>query len=148
EAYERQLYAAQDIHAGAGNLGEEGGPSGLGGYAMVRSRDGLLGNNLNEYAFPIEDKWYELPRGDRPAANAINEFRESVARGHDMFFFRTFMIKDAMHINTVGLGNPTKRTCATCHGGHLTGMDAANGWMDIGTTNLPWALETSFDPWT
>ena len=46
-----------------------------------------------------------------------------------------------MHLNTVGLGNPVKRTCSTCHGMHMTGMDTANGWMDIGTTNLPWAKE-------
>jgi cytochrome c peroxidase len=52
-----------------------------------------------------------------------------------------------MHLNTVGLGNPTKRTCATCHGMHMTGMDAVNGWMDIGTTNLPWAKEAPRNPW-
>ena len=73
--------------------------------------------------------------------------RESVARGHDVFFFRTFWIKDAMHLNTVGLGNPIKRTCSTCHGMHMTGMDTANGWMDIGTTNLPWASEPPQSPW-
>jgi hypothetical protein len=43
-----------------------------------------------------------------------------------------------MHLDSVGLGNPVKRTCATCHGMHMTGMDTANGRMDIGTTNLPW----------
>ena len=61
--------------------------------------------------------------------------------------FRTFWIRDAMHLNTVGLGNPAKRTCATCHGMHMTGMDVANGWMDIGTTNLPWAREVPLNPW-
>ena len=76
-----------------------------------------------------------------------NAFRESVQRGHDVFFFRTFWISDAMHINTVGLGNPIKRTCATCHGMHMTGMDTANGWMDVGTTNQPWALEPPESPW-
>ena len=30
---------------------------------------------------------------------------------------------------------------------HMTGLDSANGWMDIGTTNLPWALETPRNPW-
>jgi hypothetical protein len=73
--------------------------------------------------------------------------RESIARGHDVFMFRTFWIKDSMHLNSVGLGNPTKRTCATCHGMHMTGMDTANGWMDIGTTNLPWASEVPLNPW-
>jgi len=76
-----------------------------------------------------------------------NVSRESVQRGHDVFFFRTFWISDAMHINTVGLGNPIKRTCATCHGMHMTGMDTANGWMDLGTTNHPWALEPAESPW-
>jgi len=52
-----------------------------------------------------------------------------------------------MHLNTVGLGNPTKRTCATCHGMHMTGLDTVNGWMDIGTTNLPWASEVPLNPW-
>ena len=61
--------------------------------------------------------------------------------------FRTFWIRDAMHLNTVGLGNPAKRTCATCHGMHMMGMDVANGWMDIGTTNLPWAREEPLNPW-
>jgi cytochrome c peroxidase len=45
------------------------------------------------------------------------------------------------------LGNPTKRTCATCHGMHMMGMDVANGWMDIGTTNLPHAREEPLNPW-
>ena len=62
--------------------------------------------------------------------------------------FRTFWIRDSMHLNTVGLGNPAKRTCATCHGMHMTGMDTANGWMDIGSTNLPWASEVPLNPWT
>ena len=73
--------------------------------------------------------------------------RESISRGQDVFMFRTFWIRDAMHLNTVGLGNPTKRTCATCHGMHMMGMDVANGWMDIGTTNLPWAREEPLNPW-
>jgi cytochrome c peroxidase len=46
-----------------------------------------------------------------------------------------------MHINTVGLGNPLKRTCATCHNMQMTGMDLTAGWMDLGTTNAPWATE-------
>ena len=78
---------------------------------------------------------------------ARNRMRESIARGHDVFMFRTFWIRDAMHLNTVGLGNPAKRTCATCHGMHMMGMDVANGWMDIGTTNLPWAREEPLNPW-
>ena len=63
-------------------------------------------------------------------ATRATRARESIARGHDVFMFRTFWIRDSMHLNTVGLGNPIKRTCSTCHGMHMTGMDTANGWMD------------------
>jgi cytochrome c peroxidase len=30
---------------------------------------------------------------------------------------------------------------------HMTGMDVANGWMDLGTANLPWAVEEPQNPW-
>ncbi len=94
------------------------------------------------------DVWKKLPRTDDKAANERNAFRESVQRGHDVFFFRTFWIEGAMHINELGLGDPIKRTCSTCHGMHMTGMDTANGWMDIGTTNAPWAKEPPNSPWS
>jgi cytochrome c peroxidase len=95
----------------------------------------------------MEDKWKALPRSGDAAADARAAARESIQRGHDIYMFRTFWIRDSMHLNNVGLGNPTKRTCATCHGMHMTGMDTANGWMDIGTTNLPWAREEPLNPW-
>ncbi len=102
----------------------------------------MLGNNTTRYVFPMGDAWTTKQRDD------VADLRASIRRGHDVFFFRTFWIRDSMHLNTVGLGNPTKRTCATCHGMHMTAMDVANGWMDIGTTNLPWAKETPENPWT
>jgi hypothetical protein len=145
--FELQLYAAQARSLGAGDLDEPGGPSGLGPRAMADGSDGVLGNNTTRYVFPMEDKWAELPEGDLRDERDRNRFRESVQRGHDVFFYRTFWISDAMHINTVGLGNPIKRTCSTCHGMHMTGMDTANGWMDLGTTNHPWALEPAESPW-
>jgi len=147
EAFERQLYAAQAFSQGAGALDEPGGPSGLGPRAMQSGSDGVLGNNTTRFVIPTEDKWAELPEGGDAAEREQNAFRESVQRGHDVFFFRTFWISDAMHINTVGLGNPIKRTCATCHGMHMTGMDTANGWMDVGSTNHPFALEPAESPW-
>ena len=147
EAFELQLYGAQAWSNGAGNLNEEGGPSGIGPQAMARGSDGVLGNNTTRFVFPMEDKWADLPEGNTAEEAARNAFRESVQRGHDVFFYRTFWIKDATHINTVGLGNPIKRTCATCHGMHMTAMDTANGWMDLGTTNHPWALEPPESPW-
>jgi hypothetical protein len=142
-----QLYAGQSFSSLAGALNEAGGPSGLGPQGLAAGRDGVLGNNTTRFVIPMEDKWANLPVGSTAEEQARNAHRASVQRGHDVFFFRTFWISDAMHINTVGLGNPIKRTCATCHGMHMTGMDTANGWMDVGSTNQPWALEPPESPW-
>jgi hypothetical protein len=146
--FESQIYAAQSFHSEAGDLTEPGGPPALGPAALARGRIGVLGNNITNFVFPMGDKWKVFSRTGNEEKDAQNAFRESIARGHDVFFFRTFWIKDAMHLNTVGLGNPVKRTCSTCHGMHMTGMDTANGWMDIGTTNLPWAKEAPVSPWS
>jgi hypothetical protein len=146
-AFESQIYAAQGFHWEAGDLTEPGGPPALGPAALARGRAGVLGNNTTNFVFPMGERWKFLPPIGNAEKDAENAFRESVARGHDVFFFRTFWIKDAMHLNTVGLGNPVKRTCSTCHGMHMTGMDTANGWMDVGTTNLPWAKEAPVSPW-
>lgn len=146
--FERQLYVAQVGRDGAGSLVEPDGPPAFGPRNLAAGDAGVLGNNTTRFVFPMGGKWARLPRGGDDAANARNAARESIARGHDVFMFRTFWIKDSMHLNSVGLGNPVKRTCATCHGMHMTGMDTANGWMDIGTTNLPWASEVPLNPWT
>ena len=146
--FESQVYAAQSFHYDAGELTEAGGPPALGPAALAKGRPGVLGNNTSNFVFPMGESWKKLPRTGDPDKDARNTFRESVARGHDVFFFRTFWIRDVMHLNTVGLGNPVKRTCGTCHGMHMTGMDTANGWMDIGTTNLPWAKEATISPWS
>ena len=147
-AFETQVYAAQSFHNSAGDLTEPGGPPALGPAAMAQGRIAVLGNNITNFVFPMGEVWKNLPRTGNNNDDAKNAFRESVARGHDVFFFRTFWIRDSMHLNTVGLGNPVKRTCSTCHGMHMTGMDTANGWMDIGTTNLPWAKEPPVSPWS
>lgn len=141
--FELGVYTAQSMHLQAGRLDEPGGPPALGPEALAKGRDSTLGNNITNQVFPMGDTWKEL----EPDGDEHTEFRRSVARGHDVFFFRTFWIRDAMHLNSVGLGNPVKRTCSTCHGMHMTGMDSANGWMDVGTTNLPWAREPERSPW-
>jgi hypothetical protein len=146
--FESQVYAAQSFHNDAGDLTAPGGPPALGPAALAAGRTGVLGNNTTNFVFPMGDKWKIFTRTGNAERDAQNAFRESVARGHDVFFFRTFWIKDAMHLNTVGLGNPVKRTCSTCHGMHMTGMDTVYGWMDVGTTNLPWAKEAAVSPWS
>ncbi|MGD2167613.1 MAG: hypothetical protein PVF63_05860 [Gammaproteobacteria bacterium] len=135
--FELQLYGAQIESFGAGRLDEPGGPPSLGPVAVANGRDGVLGNNTTNYVFPFGDAWHD----------ADDEFRASAARGHDVFFFRTFWIRDSAQINSIGLGNPIKRTCSTCHGMHMMAMDVANGWVDLGTTNLPWAKEEPVSPW-
>ncbi|MEO6338816.1 MAG: hypothetical protein ABIO39_02155, partial [Caulobacteraceae bacterium] len=89
--------------------------------------------------FLFFDKWKQP---DDAKLDEQTAFKASVARGSDIFFSRPFWISGAMHINTVGLGSPAKRTCATCHNMHMTGMDLSAGWMDLGTTNAPWASES------
>jgi hypothetical protein len=145
--FEGQLYSAQVVSKLGGNLIEPNGPLALGPENLFREKEGVLGNNVTAQVFPIGAAWKQLPRGSDPVENARNEMRESVARGGDIFMFRTFWIRDVTHLNTVGLGNPTKRTCATCHGMHMMGMDVVNGWMDLGTMNLPWASEVPQNPW-
>jgi hypothetical protein len=146
--FERQVYVAQVESTAAGSLVEPDGPPAFGPRNLAGGDAGVLGNNTTRYVFPMAGKWATLPRTGNDRTDAVSAARESIARGHDVFMFRTFWIKDSMHLNTVGLGNPTKRTCATCHGMHMTGMDTANGWMDIGSTNLPWASEVPLNPWT
>ena len=145
--FEAQVYVAQVSSTAAGSLIEPDGPPAFGPRRLAAGDAGVLGNNTTRYVFPMGGTWTRLPRTGGELENARNAARESIARGHDVFMFRTFWIRDSMHLNTVGLGNPAKRTCATCHGMHMTGMDTANGWMDIGTTNLPWASEVPLNPW-
>ena len=146
--FERQVYIAQVTSATAGSLVGPDGPPAFGPRNLAAGDAGVLGNNTTRYVFPLGGAWLHLPRSGSDAEAARNAARESIAPGHDVFMFRTFWIKDSMHLNSVGLGNPVKRTCATCHGMHMTGMDTANGWMDIGTTNLPYATEVPLNPWT
>jgi hypothetical protein len=146
--FESQVFAAQANHRVAGDLMEPSGPPGLGVRNVANGRPGVLGNNTTAWVFPVGDVWKKLPPSSDSQGAERNRMRESIARGHDVYMFRTFWIRDVMHLTTVGLGNPTKRTCSTCHGMHMTGMDVANGWMDLGTTNLPWATEEPQNPWT
>jgi len=130
--YESQVYVAQQAHIFGGPLAEAGGPSGLGVAALRDHRAGVLGDNDYDPVFGLFTKW----KGD-------DYYRSSVARGADIFMFRQFWLRDAAHINSIGLGNPLKRTCATCHNAQMTGQDLSAGWVDVGTTNYPTWTEPS-----
>ena len=124
--YESQVYVAQAAHIFGGPLVVPGGPTGLGPAALRDHKAGVLGDNDYDPVFGLFNSW-----------QGTDYYRASVARGADIFMFRQFWLRDATHINSIGLGNPLKRTCATCHNAQMTGQDLSAGWVDVGTTNFP-----------
>jgi len=134
QAFQMQVYTAQVFSKDGGSL-TTNAPTALGVRAVADGEFGL-GDNFKTPAFGDYEVWKKPQPGETPKQRA---FRESVVRGHDVFFVRPFWIRDVTHLNTVGLGNPIKRTCATCHNAKYIGNDIAPGWMDLGTTNMPWA---------
>jgi len=125
-AFESQVYAAQVEHVFAGPLIDRDGPFGLGPAALRDRKAGVLGDNDFDPVFGLFDSW-----------KGKDYYRASIARGADIFMFRQFWLRDATHINSIGLGNPLKRTCATCHNAQMTGQDLSAGWVDVGTNNYP-----------
>lgn len=142
-AFEQQIYSAQIESNQGGLLQYEGGPEALGPRNMERKERGL-GDNFTTPLFMDFEMWRDDGQAETPAQR---ELRASVARGYDVFFLRPFNIKDTAHINTVGLGNPVKRSCATCHNAVMTGTDITAGWVDVGSTNLPFAEQVIEYPW-
>jgi hypothetical protein len=130
--FESQVYVAQAAHIFGGPLAVQGGPPALGPAALRDHRTGVLGDNDYDPVF-----------GDFKAWKGNDYYRSSVARGADIFMFRQFWLRDAAHINSIGLGNPIKRTCATCHNAQMTGQDLSAGWVDVGTNNFPTWTEPS-----
>jgi hypothetical protein len=132
-AFENQIYVAQVWDRVGGSLIEPGGPAAL-GPANVARHDVHVLNSARTPGFHFFDMWQQpaTATGDPRA-----EFRTSVARGNDIFLNRRFWVKDVTHINSIGLANPAKRTCAVCHNAQTSGMDLAPGWVDLGTTNYP-----------
>jgi len=131
--YESQVYVAQAAHIFGGPLAVAGGPAALGPAALRDHRAGVLGDNDYDPVFGLFNSW----------KGTADYYRASIARGADIFMFRQFWLRDAAHINSIGLGNPLKRTCATCHNAQMTGQDLSAGWVDVGTTNYPTWTEPS-----
>ena len=144
-AFESQIYAAQGVDPVGDDFSAPLAPPALGAHNLHDSPSGVLGDNFGNPTFKTFDSWSVATGAQlRPAAQA--DFRASVARGYDIFFNRPFWIRDVTHINTVGFGNPAKRTCVTCHNLQMVGTDASAGWGDLGTTNEPWAGEPLYSP--
>jgi hypothetical protein len=135
--FETQIFAAQSYDRQAGDLTAADAPPALGPKRLAATKAIALGDNLDNPVFGKWDAWTPAPGAH--TQDASDAFRASVARGQAVFFLRPFWIRDAVHLNTVGLGNPIKRTCSTCHNMTMLGMDVAPGWMDIGVDNEPWA---------
>ncbi len=134
--FESQVYVAQARDPQGRPLAYRGGPAALGPRAMRDGKPGVLGYYLENPVFHSFAAWERAAPGETRQQRA---FRASVARGANIFFLRPLWIRDAQYINTVGLGNPSKGSCATCHTAQMTGQDLSAGWMDLGTVNRPWA---------
>ncbi len=124
-AFEKQVYVAQTWDRGAKELTGGDGPGALGPANLLKEQAGVL-NSPAKPVFLSFAAWQK-----------DTEFRQSVARGNDIFLNRQFWVKNVGHINSIGLGNPAKRSCAVCHNAVMSGMDRAPGWVDLGTTNYP-----------
>ena len=57
-----------------------------------------------------------------------------------------FLVRDSAGVTNMGFGNPVRNGCAFCHNMQHTGMDVAPGQVDIGISNLPWALPSDRMP--
>ncbi|HEY3742488.1 MAG TPA: hypothetical protein VGL53_21715 [Bryobacteraceae bacterium] len=108
--FEKQIFASQnsDIRAGLLHNG-----SALGVDNLARGNASSLAVIAVSF-----DPWRKLP-DNMPAVQ--REFRESIVRGSDLFFARSFPVH--------GVAGAESATCATCHSSGTT------RWMNIGTTS-------------
>lgn len=135
EQFLNGLYSAQSVHRLGGLLNEDGAEGGPETLRDAREGDLQYGGS------PI---WKEFFAWKDAAKNPSltpeqRAFRESVARGAELFSKRTFLIDNSAGITNMGFGNPVRNSCAFCHNMQRTGMDVAPGQVDLGTTNLPTA---------
>jgi len=138
ETFEKQVYMAQSTDHVGQDLSGPGNPPGLGPEALEKGAPARLGNNPINRIFGSFTMWEK--GGADAQTDTQRTFRESVARGADVFYLRRFIINDVGKYNDKGLGNPFKRSCGSgCHNTLLMGMDLAPGYMDLGLNNLPWA---------
>ena len=133
--FENKIYLAQSADRIGGLFSAPNAPDGLGPEALEHGQPGPA-DTINLPVFGLFDVWKDLSKSTG-LTDAQKEFRESVARGAEAFLLRPFWIRDTANLNDTGLGNPVKRTCATCHNARFTGMDLAPGFIDLGTNNYP-----------
>jgi hypothetical protein len=135
--FERQLYSAQARDRWGALLSEAGARGGP--QALAQGRAGELQSAAKNPIWNEFEAWAKLPAADAKGNAAQRAFRESVARGADIFAKRTFLIWDSAGVTSMGFGNPVRNSCAFCHNMYRTGLDVAPGHVDLGTTNDPFA---------
>lgn len=137
-AFIRSIYTAQQFGRNGVALdayGAEGGPK-----TLRDAEPGQLGST-GRAVWSEFDPWAQLtPKQKASLSPAELAFRESVARGAEIFRDRNFLISDSQGINApIGFGNPVRSSCRFCHNMSQIGIDVAPGQVDLGTTNLPFA---------
>jgi len=135
--FQRKVHAAQQSSNVGGRFDAPNTPPALGVKALIEGRGNppINGNDTDTGVFLLMDEW----KGPATPGDKAAEFKASVTRGYDIFFFRPLWLRDTFGINNIGLGNPYKQTCAFCHNTQITGHDDVPGWMDLGTNNFPHA---------
>jgi hypothetical protein len=123
--FESQVFVAQSADSTGGDLTEVDGP--LGAWA--------LGFNKQTQFSPthpifIDAAYWRTATRSNAGPTPQNLFRESVARGNQIFMNRTFHIREVANLP----GGPTAGTCATCHTSPLAGNNSEHPAMDTGTT--------------
>jgi hypothetical protein len=121
EDFERQLFMAQQSDVLGGVLAEPGGPP-LGADSLASGVAGAFPASGNVAG--LFNPWRKLSATN--LAIRQRAFRESVLRGVDLFASREFRLADGK-----------QGACAACH------APGINHSIDVGTTNLPTAKESS-----
>jgi cytochrome c peroxidase len=112
--FEKQIFVAQSADIRGGLLGESNGPGFLGPDSLAA---GKAGSPVGIPGPISAANW--IARPGIPVAGIQKDFRESVARGSELFLHRAFKT-----------GPQTTGTCASCHNER-----ASTSAMEIGTTN-------------
>jgi cytochrome c peroxidase len=112
--FEKQIFVAQSADVRGGLLGEITGPAFLGPESLS---EGRAGSPLGVAGTISASGW--IPRPGVSVEGIQKDFRESVARGSEVFLHKAFKT-----------GALASGTCGTCHNEH-----AAVQAMEIGTTN-------------
>lgn len=131
--FESRLFSAQSHDRWGASLADGGAK---GGPAVVQQAKAGV---LQSIRAPIWNEFFAWKDASSAATPEQRAWRESVARGAELFSKRMFLIQGSAGINSMGFGDPVRNSCAMCHNMAGSGIDVAPGRVDIGTTNEPHA---------